>query len=142
MARDDNGIMMFKSKYGGVAMEEENKISELTNKVHMLEAEVQRLQSIFDLAGIPYKKETQCMESAIDAIANVNMKFKEQGERIIPETITPKHANYFYSFFKGRQDVYSKRSGKPNKKTWLLHTMLEFLERWCKVAVSECGTRT
>ena len=25
------------------------------------------------------------------------------------ETITPKHANYFYSFFKGRTDVYSKR---------------------------------
>ena len=36
---------------------------------------------------------------------------------IIPETITPKHANYFYSFFKGRTDVYSKRSGKPNPKT-------------------------
>ena len=33
------------------------------------------------------------------------------------ETITPKHANYFYSFFKGRTDVYSKRSGKPNPKT-------------------------
>ena len=32
------------------------------------------------------------------------------------ETITPKHANYFYSFFKGRTDVYSKRSGKPNPK--------------------------
>ncbi|MDN0045064.1 alpha/beta fold hydrolase [Mediterraneibacter glycyrrhizinilyticus] len=36
---------------------------------------------------------------------------------IIPETITQKHAQYFYSFFKGRKDVYSKRAGKPNPKT-------------------------
>ena len=30
---------------------------------------------------------------------------------------TQKHAQYFYSFFKGRKDVYSKRAGKPNPKT-------------------------
>lgn len=36
---------------------------------------------------------------------------------VIPETITQKHAQYFYSFFKGRKDVYSKRAGKPNPKT-------------------------
>ena len=41
----------------------------------------------------------------------------DQGKRIIPEPITQKHAQYFYSFFKGRKDVYSKRAGKPNPKT-------------------------
>lgn len=36
---------------------------------------------------------------------------------IILETITQKHVQYFYSFFKRWKDVYSKRTGKPNPKT-------------------------
>ena len=39
-----------------------------------------------------------------------------QGSRIKTEIITAKHVSYFYSVFKGRKDVYSKRSS-PNKDT-------------------------
>jgi len=47
-----------------------------------------------------------------------NLAFEEnQGARILPVTITKQHIQYYYHLFKGRNDVYSKRSGKVNKKT-------------------------
>lgn len=33
------------------------------------------------------------------------------------ESITELHVRFFYSYFRGRADVYAKRSGKPNPKT-------------------------
>lgn len=33
------------------------------------------------------------------------------------ESITELHIRFFYSYFRGRADVYAKRSGKPNPKT-------------------------
>ena len=33
------------------------------------------------------------------------------------EKITEVHVRFFYSMFRGRSDVYAKRSGKPNSKT-------------------------
>ncbi|MCB6991403.1 hypothetical protein LI187_13025 [bacterium 210820-DFI.6.38] len=68
---------------------------------------------ILDQAGITYDvKQNSESKAADNSVEADNLT-----PYIIPETITPKHANYFYSFFKGRTDVYSKRSGKPNPKT-------------------------
>ncbi len=40
-----------------------------------------------------------------------------QIQTIDKEDITPNHVRFFYSLFKGRRDVYSKRGGRPNPKT-------------------------
>ncbi len=99
-------------------MTDENKISELTQKIKILEAKVQHLQKILDDSGIEYDvAEHLPKDNDILSIAQLNQQSEQQGLSILPETITSRHASYFFSFFKGRQDLYSKRSGKPNKKT-------------------------
>ena len=99
-------------------MEDESKESELNQKIKLLKTEVLRLQKLLDHAGIDYtKKENQPVYNDIWGIAEINQQSEKQGSSILPEIITSKHASYFYSFFKGRQDIYSRRSGKPNKKT-------------------------
>lgn len=83
-------------------------IEELQLKIEKLESKVSYLRGLLDDAKIPYKEHNT-------ELSNINTE--NQGDRIIPEHITPEHAKYFYSIFKGRMDVYSKRAGKPNPKT-------------------------
>lgn len=88
-------------------------ITELQQKINTLESHVAYLHSLLDNAKIPYNE--NYIES--EKVNSNNIKTENQGERIIPEHITPDHAKYFYSIFKGRMDIYSKRAGKPNAKT-------------------------
>ena len=91
----------------------ENEIKKLETDIDVLKKRIEYLEQILDQAGIPYDVEQNSEpKSADNSVEADNLM-----PYIIPETITPKHANYFYSFFKGRTDVYSKRSGKPNPKT-------------------------
>lgn len=88
-------------------------ITELQQKINILEAHIDYLNSLLDNAKIPYN----VIDIENEKANSTNRNSENQGERIVPEHITPDHAKYFYSIFKGRMDVYSKRAGKPNPKT-------------------------
>lgn len=88
-------------------------ITELEQKVKTLEIKLNYFKALLDEAKIPYKEDKIEMKDS-DSLHSTQ---ENQGARIIPEHITPQHAKYFYSIFKGRMDVYSKRAGKPNAKT-------------------------
>lgn len=85
-------------------------IQEQREEICLLNEEIKRLQLLLSQAGIPYGKGIQEKERPAalqkDSVMSETETVREQF--IIPETITQKHAQYFYSFFKGRKDVYSK----------------------------------
>lgn len=78
--------------------------------MRLLNEEIKCLQLLLSQAGIPYGKGIQEKERPAarqkDSVMSETETVREQF--VIPETITQKHAQYFYSFFKGRKDVYSK----------------------------------
>ena len=92
-------------------MNEEQYLS----RIRQLEEEIEYLHSLLNDAGISYELEVKESE---DCSSERNSAFDEdQGSRILPVKLTKQHVQYFYHLFKGRNDVYSKRSGKANKKT-------------------------
>ena len=92
-------------------MNEEQYLS----RIRQLENEIEYLHGLLDNAGISYKRKAKELE---DLSPDRNLAFEEdQGARILPVTITKQHIQFYYHLFKGRNDVYSKRSGKANKKT-------------------------
>lgn len=98
----------------------EQTIERLRKQVAALQERVRYLEGTLDGAGIFYDR--HCIESGegtecTEKIQEREGSQKNQGSRIIPETITKDHAKFFYSMFKGRTDVYSKRAAKPNAKT-------------------------
>ena len=77
-------------------------------RIRQLESEIEYLHRLLDDAGISYKKEAKEID---DLSPDKNLSFEEnQGARILPVTITKQHIRFFYHLFKGRNDVYSKRS--------------------------------
>ena len=76
--------------------------------VEITEENAPVLQSLLSRAGVPHGKSIQEKESpAVLQKDSAMSETETAGEQfIIPETITQKHAQYFYSFFKGRKDVY------------------------------------
>ena len=92
-------------------MNEEQYLS----RISQLENEIEYLHGLLDNAGISYKRKAKELEYLSP---DRNLAFEEdQGARILPVTITKQHIQFYYHLFKGRNDVYSKRSGKANKKT-------------------------
>ena len=92
-------------------MNEEQYLS----RIRQLEEEIEYLHSLLNDAGISYELEVKESE---DCSSERNPAFDEdQGSRILPVKLTKQHVQYFYHLFKGRNDVYSKRSGKASKKT-------------------------
>ena len=84
-------------------------------RISQLENEIKYLHGLLDNAGISYKREAKKLNVLS---RDRNLTFEEnQGARILPVTITKQHIQYYYHLFKGRNDVYSKRSGKANQKT-------------------------
>lgn len=94
-------------------------IREQREEIRLLNEEIKCLQLLLSQAGIPYGKGIQEKErlAALQKDSVMSETETVRKQFVIPETITQKHAQYFYSFFKGRKDVYSKRAGKPNPKT-------------------------
>lgn len=84
----------------------DEQFNELTEHIKQLEAENQYLKKLLDDAGISYDK--------TDVVSEKN---EQQITSIKEEVITKELVQFFYSMFKGRKDVYSLRSGKPNTKT-------------------------
>ena len=92
-------------------MNEEQYLS----RIRQLEEEIEYLHRLLNDAGISYELEVKESE---DCSSERNPAFDEdQGSRILPVKLTKQHVQYFYHLFKGRNDVYSKRSGKASKKT-------------------------
>ena len=77
---------------------------ELASRIKSLEQENQYLKTLLKGAGIPY--------AYGDAIKNDGRYDADQGARIIHREITETDANFFFSMFWGRTDVYAKRTVK------------------------------
>lgn len=84
----------------------EDQIKALQIYIQRLEDENQYLKSLLDGAGIDYAISCAPPESPESCAGGIKN-----------EIITQDHVLFFYSMFKGRKDVYSLRSGKPNTKT-------------------------
>jgi hypothetical protein len=84
----------------------DEQFNELTERIKQLEAENEYLKKLLDDAGISY-----------DNADKDPKKNEPQAINIKEEPITRELVQFFYSMFKGRRDVYSLRSGKPNAKT-------------------------
>ena len=90
-------------------------VEQYLSRIRQLEEEIEYLHRLLADAGVSYELEVKESE---DFSPERNSAFEEdQGARILPVKLTKQHVQYFYHLFKGRNDVYSKRSGKANKKT-------------------------
>ena len=100
-------------------------MSDFQKRIRELEEEISYLHSILDSHGISYSdcavRTDICVDSsdndesnAIDTSNSVKMPEQDQGSRILQRNITPAMASFFYSYFKGRSDVYSKRANLKN----------------------------
>ena len=82
-------------------MDEKNLlILKLQNEVSRLNSEVKFLRKVLEEAHISIDR-----LRAADTRAEI-----EQESSLLAEKITPTHAQFMYSMFKGRKDVYSKRA--------------------------------
>lgn len=82
-------------------------MDELKARIEQLELEVKYLRSLLDQHGISF-------ETLFSLESKQNRLKTSQGNRIIPYSVTPEMARFFYSMFKGRKDVYSKRANLKN----------------------------
>ena len=71
-----------------------------------LESEIRYLKGMLDENGISYDYE-----------AFVEAAMREKSVEIEFPTLTPEHAIHFYSYFRGRKDVYVKRNAKKGYYT-------------------------
>lgn len=86
----------------------EQTIKKLQEQNGALRERVKYLEKLLDEAGIFYDK--CCNESGEDTESAENIQKlkesqKDQGSRIISETITKNHAKFFYSMFKVKTSV-------------------------------------
>ena len=72
----------------------------LQARIAQLEQENAALRALLKRHGIAYPETT---ENQISAAAN-------QGSRMLQNEVTPQMASFFYSYFRGRKNVYSVRS--------------------------------
>lgn len=85
------------------------------SRINQLEKEIGYLHSLLDEVGITYRKEAKNIE---DLSPDKNILFEDnQGARVRPLEITKHRIKFFRNLFNGRNDVYSLRYGKVNKKT-------------------------
>lgn len=100
------------------------------NRISELESEISYLHGLLDEAGIAYKHSKLKQTLWNDDDFRQDAMESDQGARIIQEQLKPQHAIYFYSVFKGRRDVYSKRGGKPSPKTGKTGYFTQFWNFW------------
>ena len=99
----------------------DDQYNELNSRIKALEEENRHLKMLLDDAGIAYAEnlreagtfephEHEPNRQYAAAAPNLTTAIKE-------EPITRELVQFFYSMFRGRKDVYSLRSAKPNPKT-------------------------
>ena len=87
-------------------MSEHERINELLTQISNLQEENQRLKRLLEDNGVEICK---------DYLPSAKICFDEnQGSRIKSANITRQHVRLFFSWFWGREDVYSKRVVKKN----------------------------
>lgn len=78
----------------------------LQARIVQLEQENAALRALLKKHGIAYP---ETAENQISAIAN-------QGSRMLQNEVTPQMVSFFYTYFRGRKDVYSVRSRPKDGK--------------------------
>ena len=76
------------------------------SRISRLESEIRYLKGLLDENGIAYDYETY-----------VDSSKKEEPVQIEFPVLTAEHAIQFYSYFRGRKDVYVKRAAKKGYYT-------------------------
>ena len=79
----------------------------LQARIVQLEQENAALRALLKKHGIVYP---ETAENQISAAA-------DQGSRIFQHEVTPQMVSFFYTYFRGRKDVYSVRSRPKDEKT-------------------------
>ena len=103
------------------------------NHIARLESEIQYLKGLLDENGIPYDYE-----------AFVETARREEPVRIEFPVLTAEHAVQFYSYFRGRKDVYVKRGAKKGYHTQCNNFWKSGIcpkERGEKVKCQECPAK-
>ena len=110
----------------------------LQARIAQLEQENAALRALLKKHGIAYP---EAVENQISAAA-------EQGVRIHQNEVTPQMASFFYSYFRGRKDVYSVRSRPKGGKSGYFPVCTHFWDyALCpkvtkqKIACKDCQNR-
>ena len=110
----------------------------LQARIVQLEQENAALRALLKKHGIAYP---ETAENQISAIAN-------QGSRMLQHEVTPQMASFFYSYFRGRKDVYSVRSRPKDGKAGYFPVCTHFWDhKLCpkttgqKIACRDCPNR-
>ena len=83
-------------------------MEDLQGKIKRLEAEIAYLRRLLDANSIQYKTDFEDEEELLPAPE------ADQGKRVIQREPTIAMVRFFYSYFRGRKDVYSKRAKLKN----------------------------
>ena len=89
----------------------------LRARIARLEQENAALRALLKKHGITYP---ETAENQISAIAN-------QGSRMLQNEVTPQMVSFFYTYFRGRKDVYSVRSRPKDGKAGYFSGLYAFL---------------
>ena len=107
-------------------------------RIEQLEQENAALRALLKKHGIAYP---ETAENQISAIAN-------QGSRMLQNEVTPQMVSFFYTYFRGRKDVYSVRSRPKDGKAGYFPVCTHFWDhKLCpkttgqKIACRDCPNR-
>ena len=110
----------------------------LQARIVQLEQENASLRALLKKHGIAYP---ETAENQISAIAN-------QGSRMLQNEVTPQMVSFFYTYFRGRKDVYSVRSRPKDGKAGYFPVCTHFWDhKFCpkttgqKIACRDCPNR-
>ena len=111
----------------------------LQARIVQLEQENAALRALLKKHGIAYP---ETAENQISAIAN-------QGSRMLQNEVTPQMVSFFYTYFRGRKDVYSVRSRPKDGKAGYFPACTHFWDhKLCpkttgqKIACRDCPNRS
>lgn len=111
----------------------------LQARIVQLEQENAALRALLKKHGIAYP---ETAENQISAIAN-------QGSRMLQNEVTPQMVSFFYTYFRGRKDVYSVRSRPKDGKAGYFPVCTHFWDhKLCpkttgqKIACRDCPNRS
>lgn len=82
-------------------------MSDVERTIRQMQSEIDYLHRLLDEHGIKYSVSFENEEQ-------LPKPENDQGKRIIHPEITPEMAQFFYTYFRGRKDVYSKRAKLKN----------------------------
>ena len=97
-------------------------------RIEQLEQENAALRALLKKHGIAYP---ETAENQISAIAN-------QGSRMLQNEVTPQMVSFFYTYFRGRKDVYSVRSRPKDGKAGYFPVCTHF---WDHKLCRDCPNR-